>query len=228
MKKLLKYIYPEICTLCTVNPSSENYLCTDCIRELEFTQSSDCPLCSSEVTGLLNLCHQCLENKRPWSAGGAPLKFSGTARELIHKYKYNSNLTLSRFLIGTMTEYIGDRDFPDIEWVTMVPMHWYKKFKRGFNQAEILARGISENLELPCHNLLRRKNTSSSQALKTRRQRQKNITHIFEVREKQKMPNGAILLIDDVMTTGATLAACTKALTDAGAKEVYVLTAARG
>lgn len=208
--------------------AKDNYLCEPCLRELEYTQIPNCPLCSSDVHGFLNICQQCLEEKRIWSGGGAPLKFRGASRELIHQFKYNSNLTLSRYLVKVMTEYFSTRDFPDIVMVTMVPMHWYKKFRRGYNQAEILAQGVAQNLELPCQDLLVRNKLSGAQALKSKIQRQKNITQIFKIREKQKIPNGAILLIDDVMTTGATLTACAKALLAAGATKVYVLTAARG
>jgi len=137
-------------------------------------------------------------------------------------------MALSRFLISEMNRFMENRDFPEISAVTMVPLHWFRYFKRGFNQAEILAQGVAEHLGVPCIKTLKRRRASSAQALKSRQQRQKNITHIFDVPEKQKLPNGAILLIDDVMTTGTTLAACTKALNEAGVEEVYVLTAARG
>ena len=229
MKALTKYIFPDICSFCCkAPPASENLLCKECLEEISHTQENSCPLCSSDAIGLLDVCHQCLDLKRPWAHGGAPLKFSGLTREIIHKYKYNSNMALSRFLTFEMNQFIENRDFPDISAVTMVPLHWFKYFRRGFNQAEVLARGVAEYLGVPCIKTLKRRRAASAQALKSRQQRQKNITHIFDVPEKQKVPNGAILLIDDVMTTGTTLAACTKALIEAGAGKVYVLTAARG
>ena len=229
MKNLRKYIFPEVCTLCYKNsPDQDKFLCIECIKEVIHTQTDSCPLCSSDSIGLLDVCHQCLDLKRPWHAGGAPLKFNGITREIIHKFKYNSNLAISRYLIEEMTEYLANKDYPEFSLVTMVPLHWYKQISRGFNQAEILADGISQNIGIPCQKLLRKRKGVSAQALKNRRQRQKNITHIFDVPEKQKLPNGAILLIDDVMTTGATLAACTEALINAGAESVCVLTAARG
>lgn len=229
LKNLLKYIFPEVCFLCTTSPAlKKDGLCQQCLKQIVYTHEEVCPLCSSEIVGLLDICDQCINVKRPWKAGGAPLKFTGTVREIIHKYKYNSNLTLSRYLVEEMTNFVSHRNFPALKAVTTVPMHWYKQFKRGFNQAELLAQGIAINLELPFIKTLKRQSLSTAQALKTRHQRQKNITHIFKVTKKQKLPDGAILLIDDVMTTGATLAACTKALMAAGSEEVYVLTAARG
>ncbi|MCM8539974.1 MAG: ComF family protein [Lentisphaeraceae bacterium] len=229
MKNLRKYIFPEVCTLCYKNsPDQDKFLCIECIKEVIHTQTDSCPLCSSDSIGLLDVCHQCIDLKRPWTSGGAPLKFESLTREIIHKFKYNSNLAISRYLIDEMAEFIENKDFPEFSLITMVPLHWYKQITRGFNQAEILAEGISQKTGVPCRKVLKKRRSASAQALKNRRQRQKNITHIFDVPEKQKLPNGAILLIDDVMTTGATLAACTEALTNAGAESVYVLTAARG
>ena len=229
MKNLSKYIFPAACVLCYKHaPVEENSLCIDCLEAISYTQTDSCPVCSSDSIGLLDVCHQCLELKRPWKLGGAPLKLDQNVREIIHKFKYNSNLALSRYLIKEMTEFIENKNFPNIKLVTMVPLHWYKQIRRGFNQAEVLAQGIADNIGVPCLKTLKRRRSSSAQALKNRQQRQKNITHIFTVPEKEKMPDGAILLIDDVMTTGATLAACTEALIEAGAKSVYVLTAARG
>jgi competence protein ComFC len=166
--------------------------------------------------------------KRPWLGGGAPLRFEGQSREIIHKFKYNSQLIHSRFLISEMNKYIKTHDMPEFSTVTMVPLHWYKQWQRGYNQAEILALGVSKELDIPCRKLLKRKHWGSAQARKNRSQRKKNITHLFSVSEKQKPPKGAILLIDDVMTTGATLTACSKALINAGAEQIFVLTAARG
>jgi competence protein ComFC len=212
----------------TKEPTDERYLCNDCLMEMSFTQGSNCPLCGSDFDTLLDICTQCIEQKRPWISGGAPLHFEGQTREVIHKFKYNSQLVLSRFLISEMVQYLQKSNMPDFAVVTMVPLHWTRQWKRGYNQAEVLARGIAKQINVPCRKLLKRKHWAAAQALKNKSQRQKNITQIFNVPEKQKLPDGAILLIDDVMTTGATLTACTKALNNAGAKQIYVLTAARG
>ena len=112
--------------------------------------------------------------------------------------------------------------------VTFVPMHWTKKIRRGFNQAEILAQGIASKIESPYKDLLTKKSQSSAQALKNKSQRKSNIRQIFKINEKQKVPEGAILLVDDVLTTGTTLTACSKVLLENGAREIYVITAARG
>jgi competence protein ComFC len=119
-------------------------------------------------------------------------------------------------------------NIPKPSTITMVPMHWYRQWRRGYNQAEILAKGLAEKLDIPFTPLLKRHHWTSAQALKNRLQRRENMRNIFTANEKQKSPQGAILLIDDVITTGATLEACSQALIKSGAEKVYILTAARG
>ena len=168
-----------------------------------------------------------MEEKRPWTAGGSLLKLEGHSREVVHQFKYNSKLTLSRFLVPEMAWYVKRKMKTEISAVTMVPLHWTRKWKRGFNQAHILAEGIAKELNIPCVSLLRRKYSAAAQALKNKAQRQKNITRIFHVPQKEKMPQGTILLIDDVMTTGATARALAGLLVNAGATRVDIWLLAR-
>jgi ComF family protein len=107
-------------------------------------------------------------------------------------------------------------------------MHWFKQWQRGYNQAQILAQELSKKINCPLKPLLKRRHWTGAQALMSRTQRQENIRHIFEFNTKEKMPKGTILIVDDVLTTGATLTACCKALINSGAKDICILTAARG
>ena len=85
------------------------------------------------------------------------MKLEGINREIVHKFKYNSNMAVSHFLIKEMGEFIENKDFPEISLVTMVPLHWYRQIRRGFNQAEILARGIAKRIGVPCEEVLKRR-----------------------------------------------------------------------
>ena len=224
-----EYIFPEICSLCKENKIyDDSYICETCHKELEFTSNESCKLCSANIDSFLDVCNQCIENKRPWSRGFAPLVFKGQSREAIHKFKYNSQLVISRLLVKLMVDSLMNYGIHDFSCITSVPMHWTKKIRRGFNQAEILASGIAKNLRIPYKDLLIRKSQSSAQALKNKSQRKSNIRQIFKINEKQKVPDGAILLVDDVLTTGTTLTACSKALLENGAREICIITAARG
>ena len=101
---LLKYIFPELCVLCHENPSHHHHLCAHCLNTINYLQMPSCPLCSSQIDTFLNICHQCIETKRPWVGGACALKFDAGGREVIHNFKYNGQLTLAHFLINKMYE----------------------------------------------------------------------------------------------------------------------------
>lgn len=226
---LSEYIFPKVCSICKENKSfDDSYICETCYQDLVFTQETNCKLCSSSIDSFLNICTQCIENSRPWKLGFSPLVFKGQSREAIHKFKYNSQLIISRLLVNLMIESLIASEDLNFSCITCVPMHWTKKIRRGFNQAEILAQGIADKIDVTYKDLLIRKSQNSAQALKNKSQRKSNISQIFKINEKQKVPEGVILLVDDVLTTGTTLTACSKVLLDNGAREIYVITAARG
>ncbi len=111
--------------------------------------------------------------------------------------------------------------------VVPVPLHWRKSLERGFNQSELLARELARRRNLPLAKALRRKRAGSVQASLSLAERRRNVAGVFEVRSKRDIQNKRILLIDDVMTTGATASACATVLKRAGAKSVTLLTVAR-
>jgi ComF family protein len=111
--------------------------------------------------------------------------------------------------------------------VVPMPLHWMRQWTRGFNQSELLGRVVARRLNAPLRNALRRKRATSQQAGLTNSQRRKNVEGAFELRHGASVKDLHVLLVDDVLTTGATLGACAKVLKRAGAKRVSVLTLAR-
>jgi ComF family protein len=110
-----------------------------------------------------------------------------------------------------------------VEIVVPVPLHWRRRRRRGFNQAEALAR----NLGLPCRNALRRRRSTPSQTDLPAAERQRNVRDAFALRRGAEVNGRIVLIVDDVATTGATIEACARVLRAAGAQEVRALTAAR-
>lgn len=109
-----------------------------------------------------------------------------------------------------------------------VPLHWTRRLRRGFNQAELLAREISRLMKIPVDaKALRRTRPTPSQAGLSRGQRRENLRGVFAVMEPERVRGLSVTVIDDVMTTGTTVAACAEALKKAGASRVTALTAAR-
>jgi ComF family protein len=113
------------------------------------------------------------------------------------------------------------------DFIVPVPLHWQRRWRRGFNQAELLAQEISKHRRIPILNALRRVKSTPNQAGLTSAGRRKNIAGAFQSRKGIDLTGKRILLIDDVFTTGATASACGRALKKAGAGNVSLLTLAR-
>ena len=111
--------------------------------------------------------------------------------------------------------------------VVPVPLHWRKQWRRGFNQSELLARHLAKRRGIPAVNALRRKRHTAVQAGLALAGRRRNVAGAFEVRGDMNLSGKRILLVDDVMTTGATAAACASKLKQAGAQSVSLITLAR-
>lgn len=171
-----------------------------------------CPFCRELIGGLDGL--------------RSPYRFEGLAREAIHRFKYQHLKALALPLAGLLAEYLKSHPIP-AEIVVPVPLHPRRLRERGYNQTELLARGLAKLLELPAlHGCLVRRHHSLPQARTTSAsQRRANVIGAFHSGEG--VSGKAVLLIDDVCTTGATLGACAQALKAAGAASVWGLTLAR-
>ncbi len=148
-----------------------------------------------------------------------------TLRELIHLFKYGRIETLSKPL-GRLLALALPRDRA-FDVIVPMPLHWRKRWQRGFNQSELLAREIGRRSNVPVKNELRRVRFTSAQAGLTNAKRRLNVSGAFRSRKKNSLAGKRVLLVDDVMTTGASAAACARALKLAGAGQVTVLTLAR-
>jgi ComF family protein len=146
-------------------------------------------------------------------------------RQLIHLYKYRKVRTLAGPL-GDLLLRALPRD-EAFDCVTPVPLHWRRRWQRGFNQADLLARWVASRTGIPRTRLLRRLRFTASQSSLSNTRRQRNVSAAFACRRPDQAAGRKILLIDDVMTTGSTAAACARALKRAGAARVALLTLAR-
>ncbi len=149
--------------------------------------------------------------------------YDGALRQLIHLLKYSGMRPLAQPLGAMMANALPrDRKF---DVVTPVPLHWFRRWNRGFNQAGLLGKVLAKRRGIRFANLLRRRAATRSQAGLGNSQRRENVAAAFTARHR--VAGQRILLIDDVLTTGATAAACARALKKAGAKSVSLLTLAR-
>jgi len=171
-------------------------------------------------------CPLCRAGLRGFDAAYCFGSYEGTLRELIHLYKYGRIQTLSRPLADLLAAAVPlDERF---DAVTAVPLYWRKQWQRGFNQSELLARAMARRRGIAVVRALRRTRSTRTQAGLSNSERRKNVAAAFRSRRSgQTLAGQRILLIDDVMTTGSTAAACARALKQAGAVRVVLATVAR-
>jgi len=146
-------------------------------------------------------------------------------RELIHLYKYGKVQTLARPLAELLRAALPRDEAWDA--VAAVPLHWKRRWKRGFNQSELLARDIARASGSALIAPVRRVKSTAVQAGLSNTARRRNVATAFQPKRSASLKDRRILLIDDVLTTGSTAAACARALKKAGAARVIVLTVAR-
>ncbi len=171
------------------------------------------------------LCALCRLGLRGFDAAYSFGAYEGTLRELVHLFKYGKVRPLSGPL-GRMIVSAIPRD-QSFDVVTPVPLHWRRRLTRGFNQSELLARAVARRYGMQVLRAIRRKRATGVQAGLSHAGRRQNVAGAFVVPDRERVAGRRILLVDDVMTTGATLAACAGALKRAGARYVAVLTLAR-
>ena len=149
--------------------------------------------------------------------------FEGSLRQLIHLFKFGGVQPLARVFGSFMALALPREQRFDL--IVPMPLHWIRRWSRRYNQATLLAREVSKRWRVPLKNIVRRKRATAPQAGLSHARRRQNVAGAFSV--KKKLDGLHILLVDDVLTTGASASACARALKRAGAARVTVLTLAR-
>jgi competence protein ComFC len=204
-------------------------LCPDCQRPPErLAAEYFCASCGTPFENAFPLdaegrCALCRHGLRGFDAAYCFGSYEGRLREWIHLFKYGRIRTLAKPLVELLVAALPRNEAFDA--IVPVPLHWRKRWQRGFNQSELLAGGIARKWGVPVVNVLRRRRFTSAQAGLSNTERRKNVAAAFTIR--RGVEGRRILLIDDVLTTGSTAAACARALRDAGAVRIAVATVAR-
>ncbi|MGB9698174.1 MAG: double zinc ribbon domain-containing protein [Thermodesulfobacteriota bacterium] len=234
MSALLNFFLPPRCLFCgQIMDSFPNIpACSSCLTALIFFSSPKCPKCGigfASAEGPDHLCPRCLTDELHFTLARALGPYEGLMAELITRFKYQGATYLAHPLGMLLADYKdADFSFGNIDLLVPVPLHPRRLRERGFNQSLLLARVVSRVHKIPLQfNLLERIRYTQPQTQLSGSEREKNMRGAFRVRKNNLLSRNNILLIDDVFTSGATVGECARALKEAGARQVQVLTLAR-
>ena len=209
------------CDLCGTEVFGDT-LCPDCKKTVPFNNATACPLCGRK-TARAETCLECKERPPLYKRAISPLVYADGSAILVGKFK-NGSPYLGEFFGDLIVEkLIG---FPKIDVIVYVPLTKFSLFRRGYNPSELIARQVSYKTMTPKLNVIARIKRGKPQKGLTKKERESNVSGAFRVKEREKIKGKSVLLIDDVLTTGATADEIAKILRSAGAREVYVATAA--
>ena len=231
----LAFVYPEVCQLCQTARATpaEGFVCAACRQKVKPIQPPHCGRCGLPFDGALTTdfeCTNCRDMDLHFSSARAAAVSQVVVREAIHRYKYQRALWFEPFLANLLVRAaVPALSAPKPDLIVPVPLHPVKEREREFNQAGRLAAHLAAALDVPLNEkALRRVSFTVTQTALSRKDRAANMRGVFAVAPGGRLDERRIVLVDDVLTTGATTNACAKVLRAAGAAEVCVWTVARG
>ncbi len=218
-QSFIDLIFPRICAGCQQPlPLNETQICVDCRFELPFTNShiyEDDKL-NKRFMGKVKLEYSL-----------AYLKFvkGGKVQRMMHELKYKGNIEVGEILGRMYGSDLKENGFSDkFDLILPVPLHTNRLIIRGYNQSDSLAKGLSESLQVAWRNdVLKRGIETKTQITKTRLERYENMKDVFFVDKPEGLSSKRIVVIDDTLTTGATLESCVLALNDVGVEKVSII-----
>ena len=247
----LELVYPSTCLACDAglmvsgkHPGLARWLCKPCLDELTAIVPPCCSVCGEPFAGAMDRafkCYNCDGRRMAFNFAISGFRAAGPLRELIHRFKYSGDLALRGVLADALIHTLEEPRLAveDLStWLLVpVPLHWLREMRRGFNQSWELCRELSQRTGIPAAQVMRRSRRTSTQAKLNRQERLENLRGVFSLRRSFPLPvrqrpdirGKKVLLVDDVLTTGATAHECAKVLKrEAGVEKVVVITAARG
>ena len=221
---LKKLFYPPVCPLCEETlAGGKTRFCENCKPLISYPEEPLCLKCGKETEDdEAEYCRDCRERPKSYVKGFPAMIYKEPLRRSIVKFKYQNKSSYADCFAGEIIRRHG-REIMDIlpDVLVPVPVHKKKLEKRGYNQAEVLAKSLGKYLDIPVDpGVLKRTENTIPQKLLSDEERQKNLEKAF-ISDKKQVQYKSVMLVDDIYTTGATVESCTKALKAVGVRKVY-------
>ena len=233
-RDLLDLVFPRVCAGCGGRVGdATGHLCWDCQSQLPFVRQPYCLHCGDPVEGSVDeafTCHWCDELNPAFDYARSVVRYRGSVQRMIQAFKYHAAHHLTPDMVRLLMAGLDTApEFGPLDALCCVPLHRVRQRERGYNQSALLAHGLAQKLGKPFlkRALVRHRQTGTQTHLSAR-ERVANVHGAFAVRRNAAVAGLNVLLLDDVMTTGATVSEVARVLKVAGAVKVCVLTIARG
>jgi ComF family protein len=230
-------LFPRRCGACRaplMDDGGAFGLCGACMGLFAQKPGHSCAVCAAAIDGEvadagITTCGRCRIKPPPFDGAFYGMRYEGPARELIHRFKFKGAFRLAKTVSAPLCAELFSRPAArDVDLVAPTPLHWRRNYERGYNQSYLVALEVGKALSKPVEAgaLLRVRHTMPQFQLSSA-ERDKNIKGAFAAPRPEKLAGKTILLVDDIMTTGSTVAEAARALRRAGAAKVLVAAAAR-
>jgi ComF family protein len=231
---LRELIFPSICAVCrAVVDRQDEHFCLSCRTALTNDPHTICPRCAGSIGEFADIskgCPSCRDERFHFESSIRLGLYEGVLREAVLSMKSRLGEMLAE-CVGRLWVRHAEKQFREIgaDAVVPVPLHWWRRWRRGYNQSEALAEAIAQHLRIPLavRGLRRIRHTPHQMGLGAV-ERRANLRGAFRAAPNEVLKGKVVLLVDDVMTTGSTASEAARALVEAGAKRVVVAVLARG
>jgi len=227
LQPLIDLLFPPRCSICRsiLRDDKEEDLCVRC-AQLVLNPADCCQYCAHPLEKGKSFCNFCAGQNFAFTAACAVSRYHGPFKKAIQRYKYAGQTELAAVLGRLAAQQVRQKNWPQVEVLVPIPLHPKKLWQRGYDQSQLLAEVMAQELGKPLKNLLQRKRHTVSQTALPAEERWQNMNNAFAAVTGKGLPS-RVLLVDDLLTTGATAHFAALALRRAGVKEVFVAVIAR-
>ncbi len=229
-RKGMDFLLPPLCLVCDAPVGEPNGLCAACWKSIRFIERPFCEKCGGPFDLPVEegtLCSACLAEAPVYTAARSAILYDEASKPLVLRFKHADRIHAAPALARWMAQ-AGAAFWPAADVIAPVPLHRWRLLKRRYNQSALLALAIGKEVKKPVAvDLLIRRRATDSQGHRNKKERRENVVGAFVLKKGADVAGKNVVLVDDVLTSGATVSECARVLLKAGAAGVYVLTLAR-